>query len=86
MPAKVENISKCYLRNEEQLMKRLNQMVSGNDCGPFKKDSGYQWQLDGSNDWWASIEGNTLIVEHRYRQEKADALAALCKVLFQDYV
>lgn len=71
-----------WLKHEEALMKRLHQIVSGTGDGPFSKTSGYAWQLDASNDWWAEINEGRLIIAHRYTQQKADAVACLCEVLF----
>lgn len=82
MEATIPNIDKNWVEAEDLLMQRLNAMVSGTNHGPFSKDSGYKWQLDGSNDWWAELRGDTLVVAHRYKQESADALAGLAKVLF----
>lgn len=82
MEAKVE-INPNWTASEPHLMQRLHRIVSGNDDGPFSKDYGYRWQLDGSNDWWAEVrEGNLLVIANRYSQEKADAVAKLCGLLF----
>lgn len=61
-------------------MKRLNGIVSGSENGPFKKDDGYRWMLDGSNDWWAEIRDGKLVLACRYSQEKLDALVNFVKI------
>jgi hypothetical protein len=52
--------------NEEDLMKRLNRIISPHDYGLFKKDTGYGWQLDSSNDYWAQIRDGKLVLAYRY--------------------
>ncbi len=67
MPAEVMiKVHQKWLEDEEALMWRLKQIISGDGYGPYKKDSGYAWQLDASNDWWAEIRNGTLIVAYRY--------------------
>lgn len=85
MEAKPIQIDPNWAKNEETLMKRLHQIVSGTGDGPFSKTSGYKWQLDASNDWWAEIREGNLIVAHRYTQKKADAVANLCGILFAPF-
>ncbi len=49
----------------------------GRPEGPFgPRDTGYRWQLDGSNDWWAQItlEGE-LILAARYSYQPLKELA-----------
>jgi len=85
MPGYVEikNIEKSWVEAEKLLMNRLHRMITcsdnGGDDGPFEKDSGYKWQLDASNDWWAELRGDTLVIAHRYKQEAAYALGGLAK-------
>lgn len=67
-------------KHEEDLMKRLNKIVSGNGDGPYKKESGYAWQLDGSDNWWAEVRGDKLILASRYRYEKFTTFVEFCKV------
>ena len=66
---KMITLRKSWLKpdQEEKLMKRLTQIISGDLKGPYKKDDGgYGWQLDGSNNWWAKIRDNKLLVTTRY--------------------
>ncbi len=78
----IVQIHPSWQKQESHLMRRLHQIVSGDGNGPFAKDSGYPWQLDCSNDWWASLDGTQLTVAHRYRQDKSDAVAKLAELLF----
>ena len=64
--------------DEEHLMKRLHEIVSGGPDGPFKKDDGYHWQLDSGNNWWAELrhaendkpgEKTILVLCARYHSE-----------------
>ncbi len=44
--------------------------------GPFgPRDTGYRWQLDGSNDWWAEVKGDTLVLACRYERQPLAELA-----------
>jgi hypothetical protein len=82
MQAEPINLDPCWLRQEADLFKRLHQIVSGSGDGPFAKEHGYKWQLDASNNWWAELQGNKLVIAHRYSAEKAEAVARLCSLLF----
>jgi hypothetical protein len=64
--AVIENIDGFWLNEEEWLMKRLKQIISGDEHGPFRQTDGYDWQLDSSNDWWAELQGKNLVVAYRY--------------------
>ncbi len=68
--------------NEQKLMTRLHQIVSGDGNGPFQKEHGYRWQLDASNDWLAEIKEDELVICYRYGKPKGEAVANLCKELF----
>ena len=96
MIAKV-NIHKTWSKDEKStkaLMDRLHQIVSGTGNGPFKKNSGFAYQLDAANDWFAETkrikegvaatkrEYTELTVGHRYSQSRADAVAQLVKEMF----
>lgn len=64
-----------WLQEENLLMKRLQEIISGDKyTEPYRKENG-SWQLDSSNDWWARIEEGKLILSARYSQKKLDALA-----------
>lgn len=63
-----------WLKEEQALMTRLHHILSDSNDGPFSKDNGYKWQLDASNDWWAEIREDKLIIATRYSKEKLDAL------------
>jgi hypothetical protein len=78
MEATPIKIHPLWAKDETALMKRLHQVISGTSDGPFQKDSGYKWQLDASNDWWAELRGDELILACRYNQAKLEALAAFC--------
>ena len=65
-------------QDEQHMMKRLHDIVSGGPDGPFEKDDGYKWQLDASNNWWAELrhgasdppgEKHILVLCARYAQE-----------------
>jgi hypothetical protein len=91
-------LSSDWFDCEQYLMKRLEQIVSGHGDGPFKKDSGYKWQLDSSNNWWANIrkyplgvtvEGKeptqfkyVLVIAARYEWQPLEEVVALAKKLF----
>ena len=84
MPEATIEINKGWTKDEasiQGLMERLHGIVAGGTKdGPFKKESGYRWQLDGSNDHWADVEDGKLVLAERYSQEKLDALVNFCKV------
>lgn len=77
-------ISPKIASQEDYIMRRLHGMIRADGNGPFKKDSGYNYQLDSSNDWWAKIEGNKLVLACRYpyQERKLNAVAALCRIEF----
>lgn len=58
-------------RDEERVMRRLHQIIDGSGDGPFRRESGYTWQVDCNNDWWAEIcqdgDDRVLVVACRYR-------------------
>ena len=63
-------------------MDRLHAIVAGGkhaDDGPFQRDSGYKWQLDSSNDYWAEVQGGTLVLVSRYGGDKHKTLVAFVK-------
>ena len=68
--------------NEENLIKRLHDIISGSGNGPFKKDSGMAWQLDGTNDWWAEVNEGKLTICSRYGGERFHTLISFCKIWF----
>ena len=69
-----------WAKEEEELMKRLNRIVSASDQGLFKKpNAGGSWQLDSSNDFWARIEDGKLVLSDRYSTERFKALVAFVK-------
>lgn len=51
-------ISKGWLAEEEALMKRAADHVVGREdhFSPERQVSGYDWQLDSNNDWWAEFD------------------------------
>lgn len=71
--------------DEDAVATRVVDVIAGHEaskiCPPFKKDSGYRWQLDASNDWWMDIDRETgeYILAYRYGQE--DTLKAIKIVL-----
>lgn len=70
-----------YVDDEEDLMRRLNRIISANDHGLFKKpNAGGSWQLDSTNDFWARIEDGKLVLSDRYSTERFKALVAFVKV------
>lgn len=77
-----------YLRDEgeEPLMRTLHGLLTGRSPRdkeghpPFKKGNG-NWQLDSSNDWWAWLEGDTLVIHYRYGQDRLDAYATWVRYL-----
>jgi len=72
--------------NEEALMRRLHAVIAGSahqDNGSFKRDTGYKWQLDSSNDWWAEVRDDNLILAWRYDGDKAKALVQFVKAWFR---
>ncbi|OGF25867.1 hypothetical protein A2331_04750 [Candidatus Falkowbacteria bacterium RIFOXYB2_FULL_34_18] len=63
------DVHPSWLNDEEFLMQRLKEIISGNQNEPYKKDEGYDWQLDGSNNWWAQIRSKKLVIA--YNTERA---------------
>jgi len=56
-----------WLKFEDSLMTRIKEILSGSEIpGPFKHDSGYSWQLDATNDWFAEVRDGKLIIAYRY--------------------
>lgn len=67
----IENIHPSWFEDELALMTRIKQIISGDENGPFEQKTGYKWQLDGSNDWWAEIRGNNkIVIAYRYGESK----------------
>lgn len=82
---KTLRLQRNWAKHEECLMKRLHEIVSGGPDGPFRKDDGYNWQLDSGNNWWAELrhaeddalgEKTILVLCARYQSE-AVVLAVL---------
>jgi hypothetical protein len=73
--------------NEEELAERLAHIVGyDSDCKPFKKDSGYRWALNGTNNWWFDKADKPLYykIAGRYAsQEVMDALKIYLEYVFQ---
>jgi hypothetical protein len=67
---------------EQMIMRRLHQIVSGSNHGPFKKETGWKWQLDESNDWFAELNGGTLTLIHRYSESWVKGLSEWVKIYF----
>ena len=85
MPEKTVILSPVWARpeNEQKLMRRLTVVICGEDSqGPFKKDSGYKWQLDPANNYWASVENGKLVIAYRYDPKRLAVLAAFCELWF----
>ena len=56
-------------KDEEQIALRVAQVIGYSPhCPPHKKDSGYRWQLNDSNDWWMDRDPKTeeYIIAARY--------------------
>ncbi len=80
---------------EDEVARRLAVIVAGPyaihtslDTGeqqiPFRKDSGYDWQLEPGNDWWMSYdrEADEYILAYRYAHDgMLSALKGLQKFL-----
>ena len=76
----VIEVSPGWVKEEEELMKRLNRIISIHTYGLFKKDTGYGWQLDSTNDYWASIRDGKLVLAYRYDDsERFRTLVAFVK-------
>jgi|GEM_PF-5916302 len=68
----------------EELIKRLARLICNDDKHVSERDSGYRWQLDDSNDWWADIEANNkIIIAYRYAFSPAAAqkMSKLCDTI-----
>lgn len=72
-------IDKGWLKEEEALMKRIADHVVGREdhFSPERQDSGYNWQLDSHNDWWAEFDLEKrqddealLVLAYRYGREE----------------
>jgi len=58
-----------FWKDEERLVKRIARAVCSSDENVHKKDSGYPWALDGSNDWWCDhldLETREIKITYRY--------------------
>lgn len=69
---------------EEQIMCRLHCILRGippSHGFPFRKDNG-NWQIDSSNDWWAWVEKEELVIHYRYGGERERAFAVWVEYLF----
>ena len=71
---------------ESEVITRLKAILSADPHGPFKQNSGYDYQMDSGNDWWAEIRNGPalsryLIVAHRY---KSPAVMTALKVYLAD--
>lgn len=68
--------------SEEYIAERLAKIVGFEDfCPPFKKDSGYKWQLNGTNDWWMDFNPETREVTLAYRYDHNQMLEGMKKFL-----
>ena len=56
-----------YPNEVEKVVNRVARIVCGTPM-VFKKENGYRWQLDGSNNWWMDFDENTeeFILAYRY--------------------
>jgi len=54
---KTLRLKRNWAKPDEELvmMTRLRNIIGPGRDGPFKKDDGYQWQLDAGNNWWAEL-------------------------------
>lgn len=58
--------------SEEEVAQKVATVIGGADtlkiCPPFRKESGYRWQLDATNDWWMDTDPETgeYILVYRY--------------------
>jgi Tfp pilus assembly protein PilX len=59
-------VSKGWAADEKVVMTALHFMLSAEQDGPWKKEHSEWWQLDGSNDWMAVLDGDTLTIQYRY--------------------
>jgi len=69
---KTITINKKWLEKEEkEIMRQIRKLIGEkeNDSLPFRKESGYDWQLDCGNDWFAEIKKDKLTVVYRYGEE-----------------
>ena len=80
MKERIIEVNKNWLKEEEALMMRLHCIISNAGLGPDRKESGYAWQLDSSNDWWAETRGGKLVLAYRYHEDRLNALADFCEV------
>ena len=57
-----------HLWTEEAIVKRLARIINLRDYEnvPCKKEQGYQYQLDRSNNWFCSFEDGEVILAYRY--------------------
>ena len=70
---------------EKVLMTRLHAIIgrgAPQDNGPFQRDTGYKWQLDSSNDYWAEVRGDTLVLASRYGGDRHKTLVAFVEAWF----
>jgi hypothetical protein len=71
---------------EESLMNRLHAIIAGNkhpDNGPFERNTGYKWQLDCSNNFWAEVRGDVLVLACRYDSDRTKTFVEFVKEWFQ---
>lgn len=76
------NVDSNWKQYEKHLMTRLHQIVKGSGEGPYWLEDEKKWQLDSSNDWWATLEGGSLVVVARYPNQPLEEVMALAEKLF----
>ena len=74
-----------HWKKEEDIAERVAKVIGYTDCcPPFKKDSGYRWQLNANNDWWMDIDHETgeYILAYRY-EAPLEAFKIVLEWIFQ---
>lgn len=73
-------IHRSWLEGEEGITRELMTRVAGVVSGfpaPQHQKFGYDWALDGTNDWWAEVRDGKLTVAYRYEAGHQEAMEAL---------
>jgi len=64
-------VGRLWQSDEDALIARVKQVVSGDPHGPFVQETGYRYRLDSGNDWWAELRGDLLVIANRYARPRS---------------
>ncbi len=62
-------IGKRWREKDQQLAKRLTDIVVGSHCqGPHWLSQSSKWQLDDGNNWWMRVDGDEAVIDYRDKE------------------